>query len=256
MYFDPDDRQALINSEAGIKATQEYADTMAFKSNDALTWGWPEQYNNMAAGGAAITCAFPNMPKFLDNADNPDSQIAGKLRTGLSPGRIIDGKLIRRTVWWPNITLAVSTQSKYPEAAYLFLQWANSPSMFTFMVGNPAGYFDPFQKSDFEDPVVVGSYHEYHVPTMTGSIEHSVPPLNLNGASEYETALDNNVQAVIAGQKTAEQAMADAMRSGKTITDRLGRDKQIEAIAAQVAAFLHGGRHANNRRACSSGYCA
>jgi uncharacterized protein YhaN len=72
---------------------------------------------------------------------------------------------------------------------------------------------------------------------MTSSIEHSVPPLNLNGASEYETALDNNVQAVIAGQKTAEQAMADCEKEWETITDRLGRDKQIAVIAAQVAAY-------------------
>jgi len=237
MYFDPETGNALINSEAGIKASQEYADTMAYKSKDALSWGWPEQYANMAAGGTAITCAFPNMPKFLDNPGNPDSQIVGKLRTGLAPGRIVDGKLIRRTVWWPNITLAVSTQTKYPEAAYLFLQWADSPSMFTFMVGNPAGYYDPFQVSDFKDPVVVGSYHEYHVPTMTASIEHSVPPLNLNGASEYETALDNNLQAVISGKKTAEQAMQDAAAEWEKITDRLGRDKQIAAIAAQVSAY-------------------
>ena len=237
MYFDPQTGNALINSEAGIQATQEYADTMKYKSKDAVSWGWPEQYANMAAGGTAITCAFPNMPKFLDNPDNKDSQIVGKLATGLAPGRIIDGKLIRRTVWWPNITLAVSTQTQYPEAAYLFLQWADSPSMFTFMVGNPAGYYDPFQVSDFKDPVVVGSYHEYHVPTMVSSIEHSVPPLNLNGASEYETALDNNVQAVIAGKKTAEQAMADAAAEWEKITDRLGRDKQIEVIAAQAAAY-------------------
>ena len=109
-YFDAKTGDALINSPAGIRATQEYADTMKFKSKDALTWGWPEQYANMAAGGAAITCAFPNMPKYLDNAGNPDNKIVGKLRTGLAPGRMVDGKLIRRTVWWPNITLAVSTQ--------------------------------------------------------------------------------------------------------------------------------------------------
>ncbi len=237
MYFDPQTGNALINSEAGIKATQEYADTMKYKSPDAVSWGWPEQYANFAAGGAAVTCAFPNMPKFLDNPDNADSKIVGKLRTGLAPGRIIDGKLIRRTVWWPNITLAVSTQSMYPEASYLFLQWAGSSPMFTFMVGNPAGYYDPFQTQNFTDPVVVASYHEYHVPTMVSSIEHSVPPLNLNGASEYETALDNAVQAVIAGKKTAEQAMADCAAEWETITDRLGREKQIAAIAAQVAAY-------------------
>jgi len=236
MLFDPETGNALINSEAGIKATQEFADTMKYKSKDALSWGWPEQYNNMAAGGAAVTCAYPNMPKFLDNPKNPDSKVVGKLRTGLAPGRIINGKLIRRTVWWPNITLAVSSQTKYPEAAYLFLQWADSSPMFTFMVGNPAGYYDPFQKQNFTDPVVVGSYHEYHVPTMIASIEHSVPPLNINGASEYETALDNNLQAVLTGKKTAEQAMADAAAEWNAITDRLGREKQIEALKAQVAA--------------------
>jgi multiple sugar transport system substrate-binding protein len=85
--------------------------------------------------------------------------------------------------------------------------------------------------------VVVGSYHEYHVPTMTSSIEHSVPPFNLNGASEYEQALDDNVQAVIAGQKTAEQAMEDAEAQWEEITDRIGRDKQIAAIDAQLAAW-------------------
>jgi multiple sugar transport system substrate-binding protein len=237
MYFDPKTGDALINSPAGVKATVEYADTMKFKSKDAVSWGWPEQYDNFAAGGAAITCAFPNMPKYLDNPGNTASKIVGKIRTGLAPGRIIDGKLIRRTVWWPNITLAVSTQSKYPEASYLWMQWANSPSMFTFMVGNPAGYYDPFQISDFKDPVVVASYHDYHVPTMTSSIEHSVPPLNLNGASEYETALDNNVQAVIAGTKTAEQAMKDAADEWNKITDRLGREKQVAVIASQVAAY-------------------
>ena len=237
MYFDPKTGDALINSDAGIKATQEYADTMKYHSKDAVSWGWPEQYANMAAGGAAVTCAFPNMPKFLDNAGNPDSKIVGKIRTGIAPGRIVDGKLIRRTLWWPNITLAVSTQTRYPEASYLFLQWANSAQMFTFMVGNPAGYYDPMEIPNFTDPVVVGSYHEYHVPTMTSSIEHSVPPLNLNGGSEYETALDNNVQAVIAGKKTAEQAMKDAANEWNKITDRLGREKQVAVMAAQVPAF-------------------
>jgi hypothetical protein len=64
-----------------------------------------------------------------------------------------------------------------------------------------------------------------------------VPPLNLNGASEYETALDNNLQALIAGQKTVEEAMADAATEWNEITDRLGREKQVEVIAGQVAAY-------------------
>ena len=113
-----------------------------------------------------MTCGYPNISKFLDNAGNKDSKVTGKMKTGLAPGKIIDGKLIRRGTWWPNIAQAVSTQTKYPEAAYLLLQWANSPSIFTWMVGNPAGYYDPFQLSDWKDPVVVDSYHQYGVDNL------------------------------------------------------------------------------------------
>jgi multiple sugar transport system substrate-binding protein len=234
-YFDPETAMPLIDGEAGIRAAQEYADTLKYHSPDGMTWGWPEQYANMAAGGAAVTCAFPNMPKFLDTAANPDSQIVGKIRSGVAPGRIIDGKLVRRTVWWPNQTLGVSAQSQYGEAAYLFLQWANSPQIYPWMVANPAGFMDPFLKQDFEDPFVAQSYHDYHIPVYKDSIERAVPPINLNGTNEYVNALETNLQAVMTNQKTAEQK--DAAAEWEKITDRLGRDKQIAALQAQVKAY-------------------
>lgn len=237
MYFDPDTAEPLINSPAGIQATQEYADSLAWHSPDALSWGWPEQYANMAAGGAAITAAFPNMPKFLDTAANPDSQIVGKMASGLAPGRLVDGQLVRRTVWWPNFTFGVSQKSACQEAAYLFLQWANSPSIYPWMTANPAGYMDPFQVGDFEDPFVVDSYHPYQVESYLESIPRAVPPININGTNEYVSALENELQAVITGQKGAEEAMADAAAEWEKITDRLGRDKQIAALQAQMAAW-------------------
>ncbi len=237
MYFDPETARPLIDSPAGVQATREYAETLKWHSPDALSWGWPEQYANMAAGGTAITAAFPNMPKFLDNPANPDSKVVGKLASGVTPGRIIDGKLVRRTVWWPNVTLGVSGRSQCPEAAYLFLQWANSPSIYPWMVANPAGFMDPFQVTDFEDPIVISSYHEYQVESYKQSIPRAVPPININGTNEYVAALETQLQAVIAGSKTPEQAMRDAAAEWEQITDRLGRDKQIAALKAQMAAW-------------------
>ena len=235
--FDPDTAKPLIDGPEGVAAAQAYADTLKWHSPDAKTWGWPEQYANMQAGGAALTAAFPNMPKFLDNPDNADSAVVGKLASGMPPGNIIDGELIRRSLWWPNVTFGVSSQSDTPEAAYLFLQWANSPNMFTWMVGNPAGFFDPFQLSDWEDPLVIANYKDYHIPTLRNSIEHAVPPIAMNGAGEYETALDNELQAVMAGTKTAQQAMTDAAAEWEKITDRLGRDIQIETLQGLEAGY-------------------
>ena len=177
------------------------------------------------------------MPKFLDNPGNPDSMIVGKMASGLSPGRIVDGKLIRRTVWWPNVTLGVSAKSKCAEAAYLFLQWANSPSIYPWMVANPAGFMDPFQVTDFEDPIVVESYKPYQVDSYKVSIPHSVPPININGTNEYVAALETQLQAVMTGQTTPEEAMKNAAAEWEQITDRLGRDKQIAALKAQAGAW-------------------
>ncbi len=236
-YFDENNGKPLIYSDEGIQATKEYVDALKYHHKDAVSWGWPEQYANFAAGGAAITCAFPNLPKFLDNAGNPDSKIVGKIRTALSPGRKIGGKLIRRSVWWPSIGHGVAANTKYPEAIYLFLQWASSGRIFTWMTGNPAGYYDPVHISDFKDPVVVNSYHDYHIPVYIDSIEHAASPIIIPGVTEYVTALDTNLQEALTGNKSAEQAMKDTAAAWEKITDNKGRSKQIEAIKASRQAW-------------------
>lgn len=236
-YFDDTTGKPLINSPAGIEATRQFANALKWHAKDALSWGWPEQYANMGAGGTAITCAFSNMTKFLDTPKNPDSKVAGKLASGLPLGHVVNGKLVRRTVVWPNLNLAVSSQSPYPEAAYLFAQWAGGGRIYSWMAGNPAGYQDPFQEADMRDPNVLASYHEYQVKNIAEGIKRMVPPLKISGATEYALALDTNLQAVMTGQKTPEQAMADTEAEWEKITERIGREKQIAAIKAERAAW-------------------
>jgi multiple sugar transport system substrate-binding protein len=237
MLFDPDTAKPLIDGDAGVETVQWLVDSLKWHSPDALSWGWPEQYNNWAAGGAAMSCCYPNVTKFQDNVNNKDSVVTGKMKTGLVPGKVINGKLIRRGNWWPNIAQAVSSQTKYPEASYLTLQWGNSPSLFTWMVGNPAGYYDPFQTSDWTDPIVVGSYHQYQVDNLQNTIKHSVPCINMSGNNDYVIALDNEIQAVITKKKTAAEAVKAAAAEWEKITERIGRDKQIAALKFQVDAW-------------------
>ena len=237
MLFDPATAKPLIDSPAGVETIQWLVDSLKWHTPDALSWGWPEQYAHWAAGGAAMTCGYPNITKFLDNPTNPDSKVTGKMKTGLVPGKVIDGKLIRRGTWWPNIAHAVSSQSKYPEASYLTLQWADSPSIFTWMTGNPAGFYDPFQLSDWKDPVVVNSYHPYQVENLNNTIVHAVPCVNMSGNNDYINSWGDNFQAVAAGKKTAAQAVKDAAAEWEKITDRVGRDKQIAALQGQLASW-------------------
>ncbi len=232
-----DDGKALINSEAGIKATQEYIDSLAYKSPDAVSWGWPEQYGNFANAGAAMTCAFSNLPKFLDNPGNKDSKVTGKVGSFLPPGREVDGGLVRRSVLWLNLSASVSSQAKAPEACYAFLQWLGSARIYAWMTANPGGYFDPFRLSDFADPLVRQTYHDYHMDVVRETVARTVPTINYPGATAFHNALDENLVAALTKAKTAEQAMADTEREWQRIARRTGEDKLLEAIRTNKEAW-------------------
>ena len=236
-YLFADDATPLINSTQGIAATKEYVDSLAYKSPDAISWGWPEQYGNFAKGGAALTCAFSNLPKFLDNAANKDSQVTGKIGTMLPPGRDVGGHRISRSVLWLNLSGSVSSQAKNAELCYLFLQWLGSARIYAWMSANPGGYLDPFRLSDFSDPLVRQTYHGYHIEMVRETVARIVPTINYPGATAFHNALDENLVAALTKAKSPEQAMADTEAGWKRIVRRTGQDKIVEAIKTNKAAW-------------------
>jgi multiple sugar transport system substrate-binding protein len=184
-----------------------------------------------------MTCAFSNLPKFLDNAGNTGSTVTGKVGSMLPPGNVVDGGLISRSVLWFGLTGMVSSQSKNQEAAYLLLQWLGSARIFAWMSANPGGYLDPFRLSDFSDPLVRETYHDYHMDMVRETVARSVPTINYPGATAFHNALDENLVASLTGGKTAAQAMADTADEWTKIVRRTGEDKIIEAIQANNAAW-------------------
>lgn len=232
-----DDGTPMINSEQGIMATQEYVDSLSHHSVDAISWGWPEQYGNFASGGAAMTCAFSNLPKFLDNPGNDGSKVTGKIGSHLPPGRDHADGRISRTVLWFNLSASVSTQSEHPELCYLFLQWLGSSRIYSWMTANPGGFFDPFQLANFSDPLVRQTYHDYHMDIVRESVRRTVPTINYPGATAFHNALDENLTAALTGSMSAEDAMANTERQWKRIARRVGEEKLVEAVSANKAAW-------------------
>jgi multiple sugar transport system substrate-binding protein len=236
-YLFDDDGTPLINAEHGILATKEYVESLKYHSPDALSWGWPEQYGNMAIGGAAMSCAFPNMPKLLDNPANDNSRVTGRLASAKAPGREVEGRTVSRSVLWLNLTASISAQTGHAEAAYLLLQWLGSSRIYSWMTANPAGYFDPFQLANFSDPLVQESYHAYHIQTIRDVIPRAVPSINYPGATAYHKALGGNLTEALKGSKSAEQAMKDTETAWREITQQVGQKKVVDAIKASKAAW-------------------
>jgi multiple sugar transport system substrate-binding protein len=230
----------LINSDLGIKAAEAHVKSRAWSSKDILNWTYAEAYGSMGDGTGVMMCTFSNLPKFMDRK-NPDgtpaTKATGKFNSFIPPGTLHGNDLIRRSCLYLNTSATISSQSKHPEAAYLFLQWLGSTRIFTWMSANPGGYYDPWQLANLSDPLVIETYHAYHVPVIRETIIRSAPTMNFPGTRAMYDALDKNLQAAMTGGKPVKDAMDDAAAEWTKIVRRKGEKKMLEQINASRAGF-------------------
>ena len=89
-------------------------------------------------------------------------------------------------------------------------------------------YFDPFRYNHFTDPGVIDAYTKEFLDVLLASLEVSIPEIIMVGGIEYMDLLDKEVQAALRGLKTAKKALDDAAEVWEGVTERYGRDEQIE----------------------------
>jgi multiple sugar transport system substrate-binding protein len=240
MYWFDENGNPNLDTPEGIKAATEYVAIKNSSHPDVLSWTYAEGYSGIGSGTTAHLSTYTNVAKFVDrkNEDgSPASPATGMLSAYIPPGVVHGDKLVRRSVIYYNITGTISPKSANTEAAYLFLQWLSSTRTYSWMTGNPGGYFDPFQKANFADPFVQETYHPYMMDAIRETISRSAPTINFAGQTALDAALDEELQAALTGQKTAEQAMQEASKKWKRIIQRKGEDKMIPIINASRAAW-------------------
>lgn len=234
-YFFDESGRPNLDTELGIQAAVEHVNSFKWSPPDALTYTWAEAYASMWNLKVPQTAIYTNITKFGDGFNDdgtPKSLATGKIGSHLPVGRRFGDKINRRSVLYAHVTAWISTQSKYPEAAYLFMQWLSSTRTYTWMAGNPGGYFDPFQRANFTEPLVEATYQSYAMKTIPETIARSAPTLNFAGQTALDSALDEELQAAITGQKTPEEAMRAAQKKWETIIRKQERNGILEAIAA------------------------
>jgi multiple sugar transport system substrate-binding protein len=237
-YFKPDG-SANVNNAAGIRAAAEHLRSLQWSEPGALSKDWLAQYQLFGAGNGVMGGTFPNVTKITPGNPDLDKGFGKYLRTTVQPGRIVNGKLIRRVAIHYNISYGVNNfaPKKNHEAAYLFLQWAGGARMYTYLTANPGGYQDPHHTISLSDPLVRKSYKPYTIDAFKDILPRTVPPITLRGAGEYNQALDEELQKMLTKQQSPEQAMANVERRWNAITERLGKAKQAKAVRASYAAF-------------------
>ena len=246
-YFKPDG-SANVNNTAGIRAATEHLRSLQWSEPGNLSKDWLAQYQLFGAGNGVMGGTFANVTKIVPGNKDLDKGFGKLLRTDVQPGRMVNGKLVRRVAMHYNISYGVNAFSpkKNHEAAYLFLQWAGGARMYTYLTANPAGYQDPHHTRSLNDPLVNGSYKPFGMKALKEIIPRTVPPITIRGAGEYNQALDEELQKMLSKQQSPEKAMANVEQRWNAITDRLGKKKQAAVVVASYRAFPKKGVYGPN----------
>ncbi len=226
-YFDPETMEPQINSARAIQVLEMLKELLKFMPPGNLTWGYSEVTGAWLRGDVALMVQWNELCYELLE----ESTVKGKTGYTLMPGTMINGKLQQVALQAWGWTGVISADSRNPEAAYQFLRYVTSPEIMANVFHR--GYFgyEPWRESEFTNPRLIG-----FTPASWGwlqaikkSMAHGVSDLRIPGGFGYYDALAVEVGEALAEKKSPEQALNDAAKAWKKITQTRGLEAQRKA---------------------------
>jgi multiple sugar transport system substrate-binding protein len=226
-FFDPATMEPGINSDIGVETLQQMVDQNKWFPPGVEKWGFTEILSAWMDGKLAMAITWPPIGRWSEGYGAsteqlswvPASKVVGKVGYAPMPGG--------RSTLAGGFNLGVSADSQNKEAAYLFIQWMNSPQISLQRVMLPFALRDPFRLSHFDSPLyraqwpAAGDYLDtLKEAALEGQFELGIP-----GAREYAEAVDNACTSAFAGTDPKE-AMDAAAQRWSDITQRLGVEEQ------------------------------
>jgi multiple sugar transport system substrate-binding protein len=230
-FFDEATMDATLDSQAGIDTTNRMLASNKTMSPGAEELDFTGVLKLWLEGKLAMVGGtWPPFGRFSEGYGKdtvqmewlPPSAVVGKVGYAVLP----DGYSSLAS----GFVLSVSSDSQNKDAAYLFAQWMNSPSISLQRVMLPYTLRDPFRLSHYDSkeyrslwPKASDYLDMLEEQTNTALLDIIMP-----GSQEYHNALDQ-MWGAAQGGTPVEQALADANAAFNAITDRIGRDAQKAA---------------------------
>jgi multiple sugar transport system substrate-binding protein len=229
-FFDPQTMKAQINNAIGVRAmnlilAEIKASPPGIEKLDFVS-SWVQWLN----GKTAMIYAWGPTGRISENyaqrdkafAFLPRSKIVGKVGYSIVPNRNGEhaGSFVKYT----------SADSRNKEAAYLFTQWATSPSISLQRVQLPYTLRDPYRLSHYRSKAYASRWPgaAQYLKTLCEAANHAVLDPIMTGAADYANALDRAMTAIYAG-KDVQRGLDDAAKEWDNITNKLGVARQRES---------------------------
>jgi len=243
VWFDERNMKPMINTKIGIDALEYTINLAKYCPPDVLAYGYEELKDVFLNGDCAMVIQWPCVGK--KGADATQSKIVGKIGVSHVPGVEKDGKIYYRALMPCGRTLAISSDSKYPWEAYQILHYLSVETSIDDVSTAETG-LDPYRYSHFQKPEEYEMFASVedariYLEGVQKNMEKGYPELVIPGAVEYEEALGVQLMKAIAGETSAKAALDAAAKEWESITDRLGRDKQMSLYQSLVKGWREAG---------------
>ena len=256
-WFDPSNMKALLDSPGHVRAMETLVDLIQFGPEAMLAWSLGESWDHFLRGEAALTFTWGDLGAL---AQQEGSRVQGKTGAAPMPGtmeyyNIKTGEWVKTEE--PNIVGnttggswagVISKFSDAPEATYYLLALMATKEKSLIYAARGWDGVDPGRYSHFLPPdgtadindYLAAGWDEADIRDYTKAYfenfnnELQFPYLRIPGTFEYWTTLDIYLSEAATGQLTPEEALKATVADFEQITDRLGREQQLEIYKASL----------------------
>ena len=232
-FFD-DEMHPNINSSEAVKALEEMKENLKYAMPGTLEFDFARCVEAFADGKVYCTLTMTAAQAAFEDPEM--SEVVGKVAYAPQPGRMIEGELIRPQPQDWGWGYAVSHYSKHKELAYLYGQWMSGAAMNARIALTPGGWYDVAKESNYDEkqfPEIRrkngGIYMDEWMENQKWQVAHCFSGIVMRGGEEYSGVLSEAVSAVLKGAKEPKAALDDVAEKWEEITERYGREGQIES---------------------------
>lgn len=256
-WFDPADMTPLMDSPGHLRAMETLVDLVQFGPEAMMGWSLGEAWDHFLRGQAALTFTWGDLGAL---AQQEGSMVTGKTGTAPMPGTMeyyntTTGEWVATETpnkvgnttggSWAGV---ISKYSDAPDCTYYLLALMATKEKSSVYAARGWDGVDPGRFSHYLPPegtadlglYLSAGWDEADIKGYTKgyydnfSAEQQFPYLRIPGAFEYWTALDIRLSEAATGQVTPAEALAATATDFDAITERLGRDAQIEQYKASL----------------------
>ncbi len=249
-FFSCDDMTPQVNNPGWVQALDDYIHSRDLGPAEQLQWDVADTRVQFPAGAAVLNIDWGDVGPISYNPDA--SVIVGDTGFAVLPGgdRYYDyttGEWVDEVNVAPFIAfggwiIGIAADSEVKDAAMDFAAFMAAPEMVKQLAVTPDTGVNPSRYSQFEDIdlwINAGFDEEGAVDYLdavknTINNPNAVLDLRIRGSAEYLSVLDVEVSRALAGEISSQEALDNVAAGWDEITDRLGRDAQLEQYKSAV----------------------